>query len=574
MINKIKVYKNIDGSIIEINSKSIVDAYKTSDGNIFLSELDAYKYEVDYLSNTKAEKIFIGHQETFKNIDKINEVPIPKNVKQYTLSELFANSCETITEASGIYMWVNIYEKLPYCGSANNLRERVKSFVNSKNDSYSGKKINEIRKKYIDVHNLAWKLFILEENIKSDKLLEKEKFYISKYDSIARGYNTANPVGQKKEDKIKKYQMELVKSGYNGFLGRAKDWGAIVKVSLNEYGEKYVINEKYPSFRLTCFMNNKNTIEKDDLAQFPRRIIDLIDVGRKSFRNENDTFPTSLIRYRTYDNAYIPLCNNEKTFKTANEAITHQIKNYREKVLNALIGEDNKKYYNFIEEISDENFIELMFHDAERLKFFISKNVNEIDNSNYTISKDIKKYYYETIDEIKKFGLEISDNLTLENYNNFFQGHSSYRYNDGPYPSFRLLSYINNKKTVGVEELAYLPYGICKHIDRLKEWSFITTVDGERLPNFFKYKHHEKKYTVIGLAGLWYDTPQEALIKYLEKMMESFRYLLKQPSLSSFYNNKFIYDDKLVEIVNSMDYDTLINLMFENPEEIIKLIKS
>jgi hypothetical protein len=396
MVNKIMAYKNSSGEIIEIDNRNIIDAYKTSDGGIFLSELDAYKHEVNCLSNSQTEKVFVSPQESFNKIEKVNDVPIPKNVKQYLLSELFANSCGFITESPGIYMWVNIYEKLPYCGSANNLRERVKNFVNSKNDFYAGKKINAIRKKYVDVHNLAWKLFILEENVKPDELLEKENFYIKKFNSITCGYNIMNPVKHKKEGDVKKYQIELAKNGYNGILKGIKNWGLTTNLSLEEYSDKYVVNEKYPSFRLTCFMNNKNVVEKNDLVSVPRRFIDLIDVGRSAFRNEKDTIPTSLIRHRVYDDVYLPLCNVEKTFKTAIDAVKYQVENYREKALNALMGEEYKTYYDFIKKSSIETFIDLMFFDSENLRTFLLKKECEKKNIKSVITKNSKKCYYET----------------------------------------------------------------------------------------------------------------------------------------------------------------------------------
>ena len=574
MVRKISAFKNNDGIIIEIDTKNIIEAYKTSSGEIFLSELDAYKHEVDYLSNNNSS-VIINSQIIHNKIEIINGVEIPKTIKQYSLSELFVNSCESIKETPGIYIWVNVYEKMPYCGSANNLRERVKNFVNSKNECYAGKKINEIRKKYINVHNLVWKLLIIEEDVEKDDLLKKESFYINKFNSINCGYNIMNPLKIEKEDAVKKYQIELIKQGYNGFLHRIKNWGLTTNIELEDYSSMYFINKKYPSFRLLCFINKKNIIEKNDLISAPRYFIDLIDNGRNGFRNKEDKIPSSLIRYRVYDNSYIPLCNTEIKFNNAIEALKYQIENYREKALNSITDKEYEKYYKFIQKCSIEDFIDLMFHDTEKLKDFISKKEKTENIFESPISKNVKKYYYETLSAIKKFNLKISDNITLENYANIYNAECGYRTNERPYPSFRLSSFINNKKIIGIEDFVYLPYGICKYIDYLKEWNFITTDIGVKIPDFMKYNHGLEKYTVIGLSGIWFDTPKEAIIKYLDKIIEKFKAIINN-SQSNYISVKesYTYDDKMIKIINSMDYDMLIKLMFNNPEEIIKIIKS
>ena len=209
-----------------------------------------------------------------------------------------------------------------------------------------------------------------------------------------------------------------------------------------------------------------------------------------------------------------------------------------------------------------------MFHDFEKTKAFINGSRIEENISINFKSKEIKRYYYETISNIKSFGLKVSENLTLENYINLFLYESQYRYNSYPFPSFRMASYLKNKNTIDIKDFVHLPYGICKHIDTLKKWNFITTVKNEKIPDFMKYRPDSKQYTVIGLAGLWYDTPREAIIKYLNKILNDFKKLINDEP------HKIAYDDKLVELINSMDYDILIDLIFENPEEIKKIIKS
>ena len=174
MVDKVKAYKLGNGTIISCEEITSVDAYKTSDGTLFENELEAYRYETKYLEDTSSRPII--NVKYGDRITEVNGIKINENIKQYPIAELIATSCESIPEVPGVYMWYNIFESSSYSGSAKELKNRVIAFVNANNRTYAGKKINEIREKYFKVHNLAWVLLILEENVQESLLLERENF--------------------------------------------------------------------------------------------------------------------------------------------------------------------------------------------------------------------------------------------------------------------------------------------------------------------------------------------------------------------------------------------------------------
>lgn len=149
--------------------------YTTDDGKVFGNELDALRHENDYLRSKKRPSI--------KHCINANLVP----------------------NHPGIYLWVSIDDNYKrYVGSTTNLRKRYKEFLNKEN-SYSGKKIDEARLKSGDKDSF-WTYTILELCEEKD-LKERENYYISVLETRDEkiGYNMQDAFGkrltQKQQDK-------------------------------------------------------------------------------------------------------------------------------------------------------------------------------------------------------------------------------------------------------------------------------------------------------------------------------------------------------------------------------------
>ena len=133
----------------------------------------------------------------------------------------------------GIYMWISPSEKI-YIGQSRNLENRKREFINSKT-VYTSKNsaIDNARRVYNDFSK--WKYVLLEE-CTPDKLNEREKFYIEKYNSFFNGYNSniggnfdIEAVIQSGKDKAKK----LLQYGLDGNFIR--EWEN-VKEAAKEFG--------------------------------------------------------------------------------------------------------------------------------------------------------------------------------------------------------------------------------------------------------------------------------------------------------------------------------------------------
>jgi group I intron endonuclease len=193
--------------------KEIV-TYKTDDGRVFYSEVEALRHENSFLQNEK--KRLISEKEILSNdivklkdpgfkIRKYDGMSIPYD-KQKLL--------DRIPEQPGVYMWTCIddnYKK--YVGSARNLRARAGTFLNF-NTFYGGQKINEAREKYNDT--ASWSYSVLEF-CNEDELIEREGYYISAFDTLSGGYNgcltTSRP-----EIKYKGNPSPEIVSKYEKFL--------------------------------------------------------------------------------------------------------------------------------------------------------------------------------------------------------------------------------------------------------------------------------------------------------------------------------------------------------------------
>lgn len=86
----------------------------------------------------------------------------------------------------GIYMWTLKENGHSYIGRSIDIDRRKKEFLCFSKYRYSGKTINRARKKYNDAS--MWDYEILEI-CEETELVEKEKYYIQKYDTHKHGYN-------------------------------------------------------------------------------------------------------------------------------------------------------------------------------------------------------------------------------------------------------------------------------------------------------------------------------------------------------------------------------------------------
>lgn len=590
MVNKIKAYKLSNGTIINCEEVMPINAYKASDGTLFEDELEAYRYETKYLEDASSRPII--NVKYGERITEVNDIKINESIRQYPIAELIATSCEFIPEVPGIYMWYNIFEKSSYSGSAKNLKARVTSFVNANNKTYAGKKINEIREKYFKVHNLAWVLFILEESIEENLLLERENFYINKFKCINCGYNTVHPVAEIVDEAIRPYKIAEARYPFSTFVNRIEGWGYKVgeSITIEEYtkhfrekstGEAggYDPKSRYLSFRLNAVMYKKSTIEFSDLVFLPRKFVDIVDCGRFAFNRKNNAASIpSIIKYRKYDGVYVPCCNSTVSFKTAIDAVKYCIKIRKDELLNSITPEEFGDAYYFIKDISMDNFIELCYHDADRLKEFIySDAFTEKDASEAVIEKDdrkrkiVNKFYESLIENIELFGLKCSENLTFENYYNEFPFEEFNRCDTNKFLSFRLPIYLSNKEIVGIEDLAILPYGISKHLDKIKFWNMKDSAIGQ-IPDFMKYSR-ERGYSAVGLCGVYHNTIKDALCAYLDLILKKFEILLANDGYEwerINYEIDEVYKDKIL----CMTREELVRICFYNPEPLIEILNS
>lgn len=97
--------------------------------------------------------------------------------------------CKKQIEQGGIYMWRCKVNNKCYIGKAADLKDRYYHFT-AFHRSYSGKKINNARKKYNSLD--FWEYEILEYCDDESKRRELEVFYIDKYNTLDKkyGYNT------------------------------------------------------------------------------------------------------------------------------------------------------------------------------------------------------------------------------------------------------------------------------------------------------------------------------------------------------------------------------------------------
>lgn len=418
-------------------------AFKTSDGSIFESELDAYKYENMCLEKISSETNGINvvlSNDFIKPITEINGIQIEKNIKSFDVKSILDSNGNSIPNNPIIYLWYNIIEKTPYVGSSKNPTNRVLNFIDFETFKYAGSKINNARERFKAIGSLVWKLFILEENVSDDLLSEREQYYINKFNSIEDGYNISNPVNVKCSDKT--YKKELATQAYYSMIKRIKNWGMNFDetISLENFIESYVPNNSginpydalYFSFRLPCFMKNKNVVSFDDLIKLPRRVNDIIDCGKTGFRNDDDIYPTSMIRYRACDNVYLALNDVTKTFNTPYEAVSYRIESLKNDIINNIDGEE----LNFIKSLCINDFIKLCYHDFDKVINFLENsrkdfedvtNEKEIIDNNSDITKQKSHQIIKINDKVLEYKRMFTSNdlLPVNRYKHFKNAQAS-----------------------------------------------------------------------------------------------------------------------------------------------------
>lgn len=123
-------------------------------------------------------------------------------------------------EKCGIYCWTNITNNKKYIGLSKDIDKRWIKHIQNANLGVKGKFYNAVRK-YGESTFIKEILEICDINISNNDLLEKEKTYILKFDTLKNGYNTVldygntityNPNKIDIGNKISKIKKELNKS--------------------------------------------------------------------------------------------------------------------------------------------------------------------------------------------------------------------------------------------------------------------------------------------------------------------------------------------------------------------------
>lgn len=141
------------------------------------------------------EQWFLDFLKSLSNINKGNL----DNFRKWNIKKL--------PKKSGIYCFENKINGKLYIGQAQNIKERIRHHIKSKDHLYIHK---ALRKYGVDNFN-----FYILEFCSIDKLSELEIYYIQKYNTFKYGYNlTAGGEGGKRGVKLSKKQKSLI-SKYN-----------------------------------------------------------------------------------------------------------------------------------------------------------------------------------------------------------------------------------------------------------------------------------------------------------------------------------------------------------------------
>jgi len=353
-----------------------VKAYLTTDGLIFVNELDAYKHECIFLQN------IVNDNSSSKNNGFITCSKIPiKPIAVYNISGLKSH-LEHPPHMPGIYMWFNTVTQKGYVGSAEDLFRRCSDFLRIES-KYANEFFDDIRKNELD--NFIY--FILEYVKDTDFLIEKENYYINYYDTIQNGYNirtaSERPFKLKKctdEEKKEKQRIKSAETAYSTIIKYIKEWGMKVgeTLTLEKWIESYDLGGLY-NFRLPCFIKNTNVVEFASLVKLGNTVKMFLDKPHYGYRTETDMFPSTMIRYRQSDKKYLAIGNDSRTFSSQIDAITYYIEEHiRIKLIGLLNKYKNDEVSEFIKNASLEDLIRLRYKDSEKIINFLSnKDVSQ-----------------------------------------------------------------------------------------------------------------------------------------------------------------------------------------------------
>jgi group I intron endonuclease len=367
-----------------------IKAFLTSDGSIFVNELEAYKHECKYLQNI-ADNNKVTSNNSLKNIKEYvtsNGITI-EYIKEYDI-QLLKTHMYHPPHISGIYMWFNTKEKKGYVGSAEDLFRRCSDFLRVET-KYANETIDKLRKN--NINDFAY--LILEENTLAEKLIDSENYYIGKYDTIKNGYNTrlaiANPFRTGKtyteEEKLEKARIKSAEQTFNTLSGYIKEWGMKIgeTFTIQKWIENYDVKKDSFSFRIPCFMKNKDVVEFDDLVRLGNVIKMLVDKPHYGYRTETDAFPTTMIRFRQVDKKYLAVGNDSRTFENPLSALEYHVEEkFRIKTLGYLdrCKEDIKnEIIDFFKKISIEELIKLRYKDSSKILNYINSQRKKEENA-------------------------------------------------------------------------------------------------------------------------------------------------------------------------------------------------
>ena len=359
-----------------------IKAYLTTDGSLFINELDAYKHECIYLQNV------VDSGKLLKNVDNnkqnggfftCNGIEV-KPISVYNIDRLKTHLVHP-THAPGIYMWFHIPTSKGYVGSAEDLFRRCSDFLRT-GTKYANEDIDKIRKN--DLDNFVY--FILEYVEDIQDLTERENYYINYYDTIKNGFNNRLALERSlktkltDEEKKEKQRIKSAETAYSTIIKYIKEWGMKVgeTLTLEKWIESYDLGGLY-NFRLPCFIKNTNVVEFASLVKLGNTVKMFLDKPHYGYRTETDMFPSTMIRYRQSDKKYLAIGNDSRTFSSQIDAITYYIEEHiRIKLIGLLNKYKNDEVSEFIKNASLEDLIRLRYKDSEKIiNFLKDKDVSQ-----------------------------------------------------------------------------------------------------------------------------------------------------------------------------------------------------
>lgn len=214
-----------------------------------------------------------------------------------------------------VYLITNIITNYSYVGKAarDNVNSRLQRFINT-SISYSGKKINEARKKYPSMKD--WKYTVLVIGNNPDELLKLEYDSIIKYDTINNGYNSVNGTSIGKA-------LKLPVKSYDKFEHLLEDWKILKKgltkdnfIKLNVIDYEEIIN---PTEKIDCelYIYNLKNDGKIGITKYTNYLriskhlkISVKEVKRCLIKNSNhlvklddllDVIKDAIVKYDLYN---------------------------------------------------------------------------------------------------------------------------------------------------------------------------------------------------------------------------------------------------------------------------------